>query len=199
VVTDNDGLTDTIFTTVTVANVAPVVGAFAGATLLPGESFTAAGTFTDPGADTWTATVDWGDGSPATTAALPGLTYSLAHTYTAAGTFTVTVQISDGSATAATSQTVTVIAAAQGVQNAIALVDQLVAAGKLSRILGMVLKVELTLAKVEIGRGHPAAAVVALQAVVVELDVLAQLGVLPAADAAPLRTLVVRLIASLSI
>ena len=35
IVTDNDALADTINTTVHVANVAPVVGAFAGATVLP--------------------------------------------------------------------------------------------------------------------------------------------------------------------
>ena len=49
--------------TATVANVAPIVGAFAGATLLPGETYTASGSFTDPGADPWTATVDYGDGT----------------------------------------------------------------------------------------------------------------------------------------
>ena len=59
-VTDNDGLTDTATFTVNVTNVAPVVGAVPDATLNVGATYTAAGTFTDPGADAWTATVELG-------------------------------------------------------------------------------------------------------------------------------------------
>ena len=68
-VTDNDGLTDTATLTVTVANVAPVMAPIAAASLFAGGTYTASGTFTDPGADSWTATVDWGDGSAPSQAA----------------------------------------------------------------------------------------------------------------------------------
>jgi hypothetical protein len=53
--------------------------------------------FTDPGADSWTATVDWGDGSgegPASVDPL-SMTVSGEHTYTGAGTFTATVCVGD--------------------------------------------------------------------------------------------------------
>src|SRR5262249_34061106 len=94
-VTDNDGLTDHIQAIASVANVAPAIAPFAGATLLPGETYTAAGSFTDPGVDPWTATVDYGDGSGATPLALSGMSFALAHTYGSAGAFTVTVSVSD--------------------------------------------------------------------------------------------------------
>src|SRR5262249_35012884 len=94
-VTDNDGRTDTTQAIASVANVVPVVAPFAGATLLPAETYTATGSFTDPGMDPWTATVDYGDGSGATPLALSGMSFALAHTYRSAGVFTVTVSVSD--------------------------------------------------------------------------------------------------------
>ena len=67
-----------------VTNVAPVVGAVPNATLNVGATYTAAGTFTDPGADAWTATVNWGDGSALEVVPLSGRSFSLTHIYTAA-------------------------------------------------------------------------------------------------------------------
>ena len=50
--------------TATVNNVAPTVTNPAAATITAGGTFTGSGSFTDPGVnDTWTATVDYGDGS----------------------------------------------------------------------------------------------------------------------------------------
>ena len=64
-VTDSDDATSNIDTiTVTVSNVAPTVDAGAATgTVAEGSTFTRSGSFTDPGADTWTATVNYGDGS----------------------------------------------------------------------------------------------------------------------------------------
>jgi len=197
-VVDGDGLTDTLVTTATVANVAPTVGAFAGAALLPGEVYTATGSFTDPGADPWTATVDYGDGSGAQPLAVSGQSFALAHTYTAAGAFTVTVQVSDGQATSAATQTVTVTSQADAVRSAIGLVAQLVAAGKLSPVIAAVLRFELELAVVELGSSRPALAVVPLGAVIAELDLLVRFRWLSAADAAPLRAAVTRVVRSVS-
>ena len=95
IVTDPYGAADTATTTVTVMNVAPTVAAFAGGSLLQGETYAAAGSFGDPGADSWTATVDYGDGSGAQPLALSGNGFALSHLYTAAGTFTVTVRVTD--------------------------------------------------------------------------------------------------------
>jgi hypothetical protein len=183
-----------VFTTASVANVAPVVGAFAGAALLPGEAYSATGSFTDPGADPRTATVDYGDGTGAAALALTGKTFALAHTYTRAGTFTVTVTVSDDDATASATQTVIVTSLAQATRNAIALVDQLAAAGKINQNVATVLRLELQIAAAAFDANLPVVAVVALQVVVEQIDVLIQLGRLSAADAAPLRSLVTRII-----
>ena len=49
------------------------------------------GSFTDPGADTWTATVDYGDGSGVQALTLTDKTFNLSHTYADNGSYTVTV------------------------------------------------------------------------------------------------------------
>ena len=74
---------------------APVVGAVPNASLNVGATYTAAGTFSDPGADAWTATVTWGDGSAPEVVALSGRSFSLTHIYTAAGSYTVSIDIAD--------------------------------------------------------------------------------------------------------
>lgn len=93
---DNDGGTDTASASdIIVYNVAPTVDAGPDVTTTNGI-FTATGSFSDTGADTWTATVDYGDGSgrvPLTLSA--NKTYNLSHTYTYNGSYTVTVTITD--------------------------------------------------------------------------------------------------------
>src|SRR5262249_13965392 len=56
-------LTTTFKTTATVVDAAPIVNAFNGATINEGTAYSASGTFTDPSNDTWTATVNYGDGT----------------------------------------------------------------------------------------------------------------------------------------
>ena len=51
------------------------------------------GSFTDPGQDPWTATVDYGDGAGAMPLALVGRTFTLSHAYARAGSYSVTVVI----------------------------------------------------------------------------------------------------------
>ena len=80
---------------VTVENVAPTVNAGPDGAVLKDGTFSSFGYFTDPGADTWTATVDYGDGSGVETLALDGKTFSLSHTYASFGTFTVRVSVTD--------------------------------------------------------------------------------------------------------
>ena len=89
ITTDNDGLADTLFTTAHVTNVAPVIAPIAGDTLIVGETYARSGSFTDPGADTWTATVNYGDGTGTRALGLAGSGFSLSHPYASAGTFTV--------------------------------------------------------------------------------------------------------------
>ncbi len=198
VVTDTRGLVDTAITTATVANVPPAIAAFAGATLLPGETYAAAGSFTDPGADSWSATVDYGDGSGELPLALNGMQFSLSHTYAAAGTFTVTVRVGDGDAVSSRSQTVTVLTPVQGVDRAIALVAGLLADDLLSRGEAHSLTAKLEAAKRSLERGNTTPAVNQLEAVLHELDAIVRSGRLASADAAPLRLMVTRVILTLT-
>ena len=60
------------------------------------DTFTTAGTFLDPGADTWTATVDYGDGSGAQPLTLgTDRAFALSHRYADDGHYTVTVTVRD--------------------------------------------------------------------------------------------------------
>jgi hypothetical protein len=63
--------------------------------LHPGDAFTRFGMFTDPGANTWTATVDYGDGGGAQPLALTGHVFALSHAYSAKGDYTITVVVTD--------------------------------------------------------------------------------------------------------
>ena len=66
------------------------------ACLKTGDELTAIGSFDDPGADSWTATVDYGDGTPTEQVVLNGKTFKVKHVYTKAGVYTVTVTVNDG-------------------------------------------------------------------------------------------------------
>ena len=81
---------------VTVNNVAPEVSAGADATIDEGDTFIGSGLFTDPGTDSWNATVNYGDGTGTQALALTGKTFNLSHVYTDNGFFTVTVTVDDG-------------------------------------------------------------------------------------------------------
>jgi PKD repeat protein len=80
---DDDGGADSL--RVTVRNVVPRVDAGEDRSPDEGETLTLAPTFTDPGADTHTVSVDWGDGA----------TGGLTHAYADDGTYTVAVTITD--------------------------------------------------------------------------------------------------------
>ena len=118
VVTDPSGAADTTSAAVSIANVPPALGSFAGAVLLRGERYTATGSFADPGADRWSATVDYGDGSGANGLSLAGKSFALGHDYDAAGSFTVTVRVADDDGGVATSTAAVVVQTPlEGVQN----------------------------------------------------------------------------------
>jgi hypothetical protein len=91
-----------------VTNVAPIVTMGAGAKLLPGETFSSAGSFTDPGTEAWTASVSYGDG-PSEALALDGGAFALRHVYRAAGQYTVQVTVSDESQAAGTGSVAVVV------------------------------------------------------------------------------------------
>jgi hypothetical protein len=83
---------------VVVNNVAPTVDAGLDAKVFEGSLFKSSGSFTDPGAaDSWSATVDYGDGSGIHPLALSGMNVDLSHTYTThqCSPFVVTVTVTD--------------------------------------------------------------------------------------------------------
>ena len=205
IASDEKGLADTVTTTAAVANVAPNVAALPDtAGLLPGESYEASSLFTDPGADSWSATVDYGDGSGAAALALDGKTFSLAHAYAADGAFTVAVAVRDDDATVTATATVGVITITAGIDNALGLVNALgsvsrQAAGKRTND-GIVtaLRAKLDAAKAQLARGDTASALVELRSLVAELDSLEADGRLRSGEPDPLRKYVGRIIVSLS-
>jgi PKD repeat protein len=93
-VTDDEGAAGIITRQVYVYNAVPSVSA-TGGTLNEGSTFTSAGSFTDPGADTWTATVNYGGGSDWQPLALNGKSFSLQHAYVNSGTYRVQIVVRD--------------------------------------------------------------------------------------------------------
>jgi endonuclease G len=181
IVSDEYGAADTATTVVTVMNAAPTVAAFGGAALLQGESYSAAGTFADAGDDTFTAIVDYGDGSGPHALALEGGSFVLAHRYTSAGTFTVTVRVSDddggeGVRTAA----VTVQSPAQATAALINAVQN----AHLQRGEEVSLTAKLRAAQQSIARGNDGAAVNQLGAFINEVEAQQRTGRISGDDAA---------------
>jgi Tol biopolymer transport system component/pimeloyl-ACP methyl ester carboxylesterase len=94
-VTDSNGDSAVAQTTVDVVNVAPVVSAGGDAEIQTGETFARSVSFSDLGPDTWTATVDFGDGTGVQSLPLAGTSFELSHRYTEIGKYHVAVTVSD--------------------------------------------------------------------------------------------------------
>jgi DNA/RNA endonuclease G (NUC1) len=200
-ITDDDGLTDTASLTVVVSNVAPVLAAIADATLAAGDAYTVSGTFSDPGADAWTATVDWGDGSSPSQAIVTGHEFSLVHVYETGGTYSVTVSLADDDATASGAHTVTVTSVEEpgvDLSPALGLIDQLVAARKISRDFGNLMKSQVRSAQTYADQDKYCAAVMMLQTVQMEVDLLVRFRQITTTDAAPLRAFLQQAIVELN-
>jgi DNA/RNA endonuclease G (NUC1)/uncharacterized protein YjdB len=167
IATDRFGAADTVEVAVTVGNVAPSLASLAARSLLLGEQYTASAPFTDPGADTWSAVVDYGDGSTPATSALLTRTVALAHDYAAAGSYTVTITVTDddGESTT-TSMTVTVLAAAQGIARLLLDIDALVTNARLTRGNATALKAPLQAAQKLLERGDEESA----EAAAIQID-----------------------------
>lgn len=81
---------------VVVNNVAPIIDPLIDVVLLPGQSLTRGGTFSDPGIDTATATVDYGEGSgPVALPLRDGDTFLFNNHYENDGEYTVVVAVTD--------------------------------------------------------------------------------------------------------
>lgn len=120
-VSDGNGGSSSDTVVVTVNNLAPAV-TFQGPNLgVSGQTLAFAGSFTDPGADSWSGTVNFGDGSPAQTLSFQAdKSFQFNHRYTQTGNYTITVQVSDedGGVTTITHQvTITRVALLVNPQN----------------------------------------------------------------------------------
>lgn len=94
-VTSSTGASATDTALLTVSNVAPVV-LLGGAKVNSDGMLSASGSLIDPGADTWTGTVNYGDGSAIQPLTLQAdKTFTLQHAYSSYGTFLVRVCIED--------------------------------------------------------------------------------------------------------
>jgi len=99
-VTDSRGASSSpSSTTAAIANVAPAVNPGPNQTATTGSPVTLSAGFSDPGANDapWAYSIDWGDGTPATTgsATSQASPITASHTYTATGTSTVRVTVTD--------------------------------------------------------------------------------------------------------
>lgn len=78
-------------------NDAPNLTLGSGTSVKLGEAFNRIGTFTDPEQDSWTGTVNYGDGSPTENLTVTAeRTFTLSHLYGQLGAYDVTVTINDG-------------------------------------------------------------------------------------------------------
>jgi hypothetical protein len=80
---------------VTVTNVAPRLPEIADVRMFEPGLLLQPGTFIDPGADSWTATVDYGDGAGLEALPLQGKNFTLARQYTEPGFYQVSVNVED--------------------------------------------------------------------------------------------------------
>jgi DNA/RNA endonuclease G (NUC1) len=210
IVADGLGAADTASATVHVSNVAPTVAAFAGATILQGETYTATVTFTDPGADTWRASANFGDGSATVAPTIRDKSFTLEHRYTDARNFTVTVNVldKDGGMGARTA-TVVVQSPVQGIANISELLSSLgnglagaaaVSAGARTGLnAGQLnsLRVKLNAASAQLGQGNGTAATNILEAFLNELDAAVKSGRVSDTAAQPISDYTQRVITSI--
>jgi len=95
-VTDDDGGVGSDTLTVTVSNQVPQISLGGDAQINEGEQLTRSGSFADPGSESWTGEVDYGEGAGFQSLTLnPEKSFDLDHLYLDDGNFTVTVQITD--------------------------------------------------------------------------------------------------------
>lgn len=101
-ITDDYGASGSDSTQVTVTNVSPTVYLDGDTIIENSYTYTGAGSFDDPGSDTWTATVDYGDGTGAQQLPINGKNFSLSHDYAAYGLYRISITVTDNSASIGT-------------------------------------------------------------------------------------------------
>jgi PKD repeat protein len=137
---------------------------------LANVEFNATATFTDDSDDTHTASWNWGDStiSTGTIVESGGSGYvNDTHTFTTAGTYTVTLTVNNSDGTARTStQTITILTPAQGIQQLINLKESM----NLNQGLSNSLDVKLNAALNSVNSGHNSTAKNQLNAFIHEVN-----------------------------
>lgn len=176
-VTDPEGLSSAVVTSATISNVSPTIGAIDGATVLQGEDYTSAGAFTDPGADAWAASVDYGDGSWVQPLTLVGSAFTLSHGYAAPGIYTVTVTINDDDGGVGIGQaSVAVQSPQQAIGSLLTSIASLADVGALSPGNAQSLSATLKAARDRLDAGNPRAAANQLRAFINQAYALVSAG-----------------------
>jgi thermitase len=203
-VTDASGLTHEATTIATIPNIVPSIAAFTGATLLQGETYTASGSFADADPDSWTATVNYGNGSGVQPLALSGKSFSLSRQYTAAGSFMVRVVVSDDdSGSGAHQATVTVQTPQQGIADlstslaTIQVQDASAQSGSTRAISLTALNAPLNAATAALDRGNNSTAVQQMLAFINEIQALVRSGRMDNARATPVLDTANRIVRSI--
>jgi hypothetical protein len=97
-VKDQNGKPLTTTSTVNVRNVAPSLNSVPNLSGAAGATLSATASFTDPGADSWTAAIDWNTASTVDaieTQTLSGHVVNLSHAYAASGSYNASVTVTD--------------------------------------------------------------------------------------------------------
>jgi hypothetical protein len=163
--------------TVAIANVAPIVDAGPDVILVPGQALGQTVVFTDPGADTWTAEIAYGEPSPTDVQELSDRSFTLAHSYVAAGTYTVTVTVTDSDGGVGTDSFVVTLTDGATIESLIAEVQRLIG-GPLNPGQGNSLIAKLKEAQKALEVGDKEAAVGTLGAFINEVNALESAGIL---------------------
>jgi DNA/RNA endonuclease G (NUC1) len=193
-VTDAFGWQSTATRGLTIGDVAPTVAPLPGAGLIAGETYGATGSYADPGTESWTATVDYGDGAGQQPLSLNGKTFALVHSYGTAGTFTITVTVQDdGGVSGSATTKVTVQSPLAATQTVALNVQTLAGTGAISRQETNPLLASLNAAEKQMERGNYTPAANELDAFLNKLDAAVRSGRLAPDVAQPLTATVQRI------
>ena len=80
---------------ITEPDIAPTINLISNASINEGDTYSTTGSFTDSDSTSWTATVDYGDGSVVQPLVFSGQNFTLNHQYLNTGTYTLTVTVTD--------------------------------------------------------------------------------------------------------